>query len=217
MIVVIGGIKGGSGKTTIATNLVVMRASTGKKVLLVDADEQKSASDWAEQRDSLGIASSWTTVQLSGASLNSQVLRLSKHYDDIIIDVGGRDTTSQRSALSIADMFLIPFKPRAYDVWTLGKVRLLVNETITVNPSLKCCVFLNQADTFGKDNEESLDILREGNTFGCVDICIANRKVFSNTATQGMAVVESRPIDKKALQEITSLYQRVYESNITVI
>ena len=54
MITVIGGIKGGSGKTTLATNLSVMR-SAHTKVLLVDADEQKSASDWSQQRDHIMI------------------------------------------------------------------------------------------------------------------------------------------------------------------
>ena len=46
MIVVVGGIKGGSGKTTVATNLAVLRASGGHDVLLVDADDQETASDF---------------------------------------------------------------------------------------------------------------------------------------------------------------------------
>jgi len=217
MIIVVGGIKGGSGKTTIATNLTVMRASTGKKVLLVDADEQRSASDWAEQRESLKIPSTWTTVQLSGVSLNSQVLKLVSHYDDVIIDAGGRDTTSQRSALSIANMFLVPFKPRAYDVWTLGKVRSLIHETMAINPSLKYCIFLNQADAIGKDNEGALGILNEEGFFGVVDICIANRKVFSNTATEGKSIIESKPVDRRAVQEMMVLYNRVYENDINII
>lgn len=96
MILVVGGIKGGSGKTTIATNLATMRAIEGKKVVLVDADEQRSASDWADQRTQLGITvPQYLTVSLCGKGLYAQVEKLRPDYDDIIIDVGGRDTTSQ--------------------------------------------------------------------------------------------------------------------------
>ena len=128
-IIVVGGIKGGSGKTTIATNVAVVRSVEGKrKVLLVDADEQRSASDWAEHRESMGIATPWTTVSLLGAAVRTQVLKLSKDYDDVVIDTGGRDTTSQRSALTIADIFLAPFQPRSLDVWTIGEVSSLLSE-----------------------------------------------------------------------------------------
>ena len=100
----IAGVKGGTGKTTIATNLAVMRAADGKKLLLVDADEQNSTVVWANQRDVLGIETMWTTVSFGGKALRSQVLRMKDDYDDIIIDVGGRETTSLRAALSIADV-----------------------------------------------------------------------------------------------------------------
>ena len=46
MIVLIGGEKGGTGKTTIATNLAALRAMAGRDVLLVDTDPQGSASYW---------------------------------------------------------------------------------------------------------------------------------------------------------------------------
>jgi len=51
MIVLVGGEKGGVGKTTLAVNLAAMRARTGHDVLLVDADKQASANLWASIRN----------------------------------------------------------------------------------------------------------------------------------------------------------------------
>ena len=50
MILVCGGIKGGVGKTTLAKDLTILRATEGKDVLLVDADEQATASDFTAIR-----------------------------------------------------------------------------------------------------------------------------------------------------------------------
>lgn len=40
MILTVGNIKGGVGKTTLAVNLAIIRANAGRDVLLVDGDEQ---------------------------------------------------------------------------------------------------------------------------------------------------------------------------------
>jgi chromosome partitioning protein len=45
MIVVGGGIKGGSGKTTVAPHLAMLGAQAGGDVLLIDADDQETATD----------------------------------------------------------------------------------------------------------------------------------------------------------------------------
>lgn len=44
---------------------------------------------------------------------------LSPKYEDVIIDAGGRDTTSQRAALIISDVALIPFNPRSFLIFGL--------------------------------------------------------------------------------------------------
>jgi len=117
MIVVVGGIKGGSGKTTVATNLAVIRAAEGRDVILIDADDQETASDFTILRNERQVeAPSYTSIKLTGAAVRTETLRLREKYEDIIIDTGGRDTTSQRAALTVADMLLVPFVPRSFDV-----------------------------------------------------------------------------------------------------
>lgn len=217
MIIVIGGIKGGSGKTTLATNLTVLRSSQGKKVLLVDADEQKSTSIWANQRDVLGIETNWSTIQLSGKAIHSQILRMKSDYDDIIIDVGGRDTVSQRSALAIADVFLIPFKPRSFDIWTLGDVKTIISEMKLFNHNLKALAVINQADPKGTDNEDAISMIEECSELKCLSLTIGQRKSFSNAAADGLGVVELKNQDKKASQEIKDLYDFLYKKDAQLV
>lgn len=210
MIIVIGGIKGGGGKTTIATNLCVMRTCQDRKILLVDADEQGTASDWSSQREVLGIPTSWVTVRLSGKSIYSEIRKMSADYDDIIIDVGGRDTTSQRSALVIANICVIPFKPKSFDMWTLGAVKSMISEVRAINPSLKVICVINQADPRGSDNEEAMEIIKETSDFICIPQSLGNRKAFANAASEGLSVVELKKQDHKAIEEISDLYLHVF-------
>ena len=50
MILLLGGEKGGTGKTTIATNLAALRAAAGYDVLLIDTDRQGTAAAWCQVR-----------------------------------------------------------------------------------------------------------------------------------------------------------------------
>ncbi len=210
MILVVGGIKGGSGKTTVATNLAQMRSATVKKVLLVDADEQKSSYDWSLQRDENRLADSApiTTICLQGKAVYTNLLKMAKDYDDIIVDTGGRDTSSQRAALCVADKFLIPFKPRSIDIWTIGLVSSLINECS--NQNLKSYVFINQADPTGQDNADALAVLAECEHVACLPVMVGNRKIFGNAAAQGLGVFEVNPTDEKACKELENLYNVIY-------
>lgn len=216
MITVIGGIKGGSGKTTIATNLAVMR-SAHTKVLLVDADEQKSSWDWSQQRDHVFSTGkhgrifterSFVTVCMSGKSIHANLMKLQEDYDDIIVDTGGRDTTSQRSALCVADTLILPFKPSSIDVWTMSPIKVILSEC--VNSRLKVYAIISQADSIGRDNKEAIEILKEFTQIETLDFTIGNRKAFRNAASEGLGIIEMSPVDKKAFEEIEQLYLEIY-------
>jgi chromosome partitioning protein len=132
-------------------------------------------------------------------------------YDDIIIDVGGRETTSLRAALSIADMCFVPFKPRSLDIWTLGDFRSVVLEMLPANPNLKVFAFVNQADPKGSDNAGSQEMLSEYEEIKCLPITIGARKAFANAASDGLGVLEMKVLDKKAVDEIGQLYDFIYK------
>jgi chromosome partitioning protein len=208
MIYTIGGIKGGSGKTTIATNLSVFLTSQGREVLLVDADDQESATDFAAIRAESG-KSDITAVTLLSKAVYDQIPKLKTKYQDIVIDTGGRDTDTQRYALLMSDVFLVPFIPRSVDIWTLQKVEQLITEAKIPNPALQAYSFLNRADTQGKDNQEAASVLKQSIAFEFLDPIIRNRKAFANAMTSGLGVQEVRPQDEKALLEMTELFQAV--------
>jgi chromosome partitioning protein len=215
MILVSGGIKGGSGKTTVATNLAIMRALAGRDVLLVDADDQETATDFTVLRNERREGGAgYTNIKLSGTSVRTEVQRLKNKYDDIIIDTGGRDTTSQRAALTVADVLLVPFVPRSFDIWTIEKISDLVGEIRAVNSSLQAYTFINRADSHahGHDNNEAAEVLREVESLEYLDAALVNRKAFGDAAGAGQGVIELSPSNPKASEEIERLYTLVFES-----
>lgn len=213
MIVVVGGIKGGSGKTTIATNLTVIRAAEGRDVLLVDADDQETSSDFTVLRNERKPeGAGYTSIKLTGAAVRTEIQRLTKKYQDIILDTGGRDTTSQRAALSVAQVLLVPFLPRSFDVWTLEKVSSLVGEMRTANSGLLAYAFINRADPKGQDNEDAALMLKDSEELIFINTPLGARKAFSNAAAQGLAVTELKPQDRKAVEEIMVLFRYVFNT-----
>ncbi|OLY95680.1 plasmid segregation oscillating ATPase ParF [Cnuella takakiae] len=210
MIYTVGGIKGGTGKTTISVNLAVWLAKQGGDVLLVDADEQESATDFTSFREhTLNGETNYTAVKLTGDQLRSQVTKLSSKYDHIVIDSGGRDTISQRAALVISDVSLFPFRPRSFDFWTITKVQNLISEIRTVNPELRAMVFINQADIRSEDNRETAEQLKEIEGFEFIPDMVCNRKAFALAGGQGLAVFELSPQDAKASKEINALFKAI--------
>ena len=210
MILTVGNVKGGVGKTTLAINIAIARALAGKDVLLIDGDEQHTAASFTDLRNEQAGRKDYTAVNLAGAAVRTQTRQLSSKYGDIVIDAGGRDTGSFRAALTVTDMLLVPVQPRTFDVWAIDQVANLVAEAREINEQLLAVSVLNAADPVGQDNHEAAEALTEVDGIEYLPFLVVRRKAFPNAAAQGLSVLEYVPRDQKAVKELTALIEHLY-------
>lgn len=210
MIYTIGGVKGGCGKSTVATNLAIYLAHQGRDVLLIDADDQETAYDFSTLREELeNKQASYAVMKQTGASIRREVPKFKGKFQDIVIDTGGRDTDSQRAALTISDVYLVPFVPRSFDIWTLERVDKLIGDARIINDALKSFVFLNRADSRGDENNDAAEMLSESEQVTFIDAPLGYRKAFSTAAASGLGVIELKTADDKAAIEFRNLMQKI--------
>lgn len=215
MIVVCGGLKGGTGKTALATNLAVIRSNhgdDGKDVLLIDADEQGSSALFSERRNHAFQDAGYTLITQAGAAVQTETLKLKPKYDDIIIDVGGRHTTSLRAAMAVADVFLIPCPPRSVDTDTLPQLSEIITEMKVANEAMKVYCFINRADINKRDNDDAKTIISEIPELKFINTPLGSRKAFGNAHALGQSVIELKGIykDSKASEEMIDLYKYIW-------
>jgi chromosome partitioning protein len=216
MIIVVGNVKGGVGKTTLAVNLAIALARGQGDILLIDGDEQGTAIAFTDLRTAQKGAPGYTAVALRGAAIRTQVRQLAPKYSDIVIDVGGRDSGSLRAALTVADVVVIPVKPRSFDLWAVDQTAELVREAREINDGLRAISVINEADPQGKDNQAARDALGEVQGIECAPVLMVRRKAFPNAAAAGLSVLEyDDPKASDELQRLTGFL--VHTSDIGVL
>jgi|ERR1700677_1958111 len=187
-IVVIGGEKGGTGKTTIATNIAALRAINKFDTLFIDTDQQASASSWAYTRDSNNIEPRVACVQKFGRGLTKELDNLSRRYESIIVDAGGRDSVELRSAMVVADLLVIPVQASQFDLWTLSKMDDLYKQVSAINSKLKVHVLISRAPTNPSmtDIAEAQSLVKDFDDFVMMNSIVCDRTVYRKAAAQGL-------------------------------
>jgi chromosome partitioning protein len=222
MIILIGGEKGGTGKTTIATNLAAMRAIEigSDNLLLADADKQQTATLWCSTRNlSENVKTKITSVQKTG-DISQDIESLNKKYSDVIIDAGGYDSFELRSGMLVADLLISPFRAGQFDIWTMSKMNEHIKRAKLLNPKLKVLILLSQASFQPqlKKNEikDMLDYLEEFPDLILMDTVLVTRQAYRKSAILGQSVLEllhdktSGVVDKNAESELKQLYAEIF-------
>lgn len=207
MIISLINQKGGVGKTTLSIHLASTIALAGKKVLLVDADAQRSALDWAAAREEEPL---FTVVGMPSNILHRQVKLMEKDYEFIVIDGPPRVYDVAKSCIAASDIILIPIQPSPYDVWSAEEVVKLINEVkepLSGFKKIKAAFVINRKipkSVIGRDVEEALS------SFGIpvISPAIVQRVSYAETAARGTSVVEEDP-ESIAGKEIRSLTEAI--------
>ncbi|OCQ95949.1 cobyrinic acid a,c-diamide synthase [Oscillatoriales cyanobacterium USR001] len=189
MIIAVQNQKGGVGKTTIAIHLSHALALRGGRVLLVDADPQGSARDWAAARTS---DLPFSIVGLDRPTIHRDLPAIAKSYNHVIIDGPPRVSDLARSAIMASNLVVIPVQPSAYDVWATEKVISLIQEASVYKDWLKSVFLINRkiANTsIAKDVIEALSSYK----IPVLKSAICQRVAFAESAGIGCTVLETDP------------------------
>ncbi|MGA3004849.1 MAG: ParA family partition ATPase [Acetobacteraceae bacterium] len=207
VIIAVVNQKGGAGKTTIAVNLSAALAAEGKRILLIDADPQQTAQDWAAIRQN---APPFRVVGLAKPVLHRDVPQLAADYHYVIIDGAPRNYEVARSAVAAADMVLIPVQPSGADFWASRETVNLVKEMQGFKDTQKSAFVVSRKigrTTLGRDIADALaefeiPILRAATM---------QRVIYAETLTAGSTVIEQQP-HGPAAHEICAILAELRES-----
>lgn len=222
-VVVIGGSKGGTGKTTVAINLAVISVNEGKKTLLIDTDRQQTATDWVNSRDDkidkqikdgLIPIKRLPCIQKYGAHVHKEITSFRESYDHIIVDAGGFDSYELRSSMLAADRFYAPLKASQNDIWALSNLLEIIKAAKINNPNLIAKAFFNDVESHPnvktlKEAQEAVNSEDE-NILEMSNITIRSRICFKTSIPKGRGITELERKDAKAIEEIMAVYNDIF-------
>lgn len=204
MIVSLLNQKGGVGKTTLAVHMATALSLRGRRVLLVDADPQGSALDWAASRQGDSLV---PVIGLPTRTLHKEIRAHVSHYEDIVIDGPPRVNELARAAIIAADIVLIPVQPSPYDVWAAKEIIELLSEASVFKEKQKSAFVINRKivnTAIGRDVVEAL----AGYQIPVLATAVCQRVAFAESAVQGSTVLELDP-KSVASQEINGVVDEV--------
>jgi len=210
MIVLVGGEKGGSGKSCLAQNVAVYFAKHKQEnVLMVDCDPQRTTSDWIHARNEHPELPTINCIQLYG-KIRNELISLNNNYDTIVVDCGGQDNLALRASMSVAEHVLIPLRPKRRDLKTVPHMEDILTTCKMVNPKMRASFVITQCPALPSQVKRILEAKEVCESFGInvLDAITYNRNIYDDSEENGMSAME---LDEggKAADEIIAIVEEM--------
>ncbi len=204
-IIVVGGTKGGPGKSTVAQQIAVcLKVKKKKKVHVTDIDIQRTTTSWCEDRrqnDDLELIP-FAYVQ---DDIVKHLKSLQGRTDYVVVDAGGFDSEIQRLAMLMADVIIIPLRPKRRDLKSLRDIDPIIDNVRNVNETVKIRAVVNQCPSLPSRASRILAAKEIVETFGieAAPVNLYNRNVYDDAEEAGRSIFEMTGAerDKKAEAE----------------
>ncbi len=190
--------KGGAGKTTLAIHLAAAAQDAGHVALIVDTDPQATASQWGEWREGKAPEVIDCGAPALLARKIGQAVDLGAEF--VVIDTPPHADAMAREACRVADLLLIPCRPRTFDLNAARTTADLVKATgkpafvvFMAGPPKAAVLYGEAADVIG---EVGLPI---------APVMLPERGDYHHSTGVGLTAQEHAPKGKAAL-EVSALW-----------
>ena len=209
MLITLANQKGGTGKTTLATNLAGAFAADHRRVVLVDIDPQRSALEWAETRPEVVPQILVLSLQGTEDTWRQALAPLRETYEVIILDTGGRISPSVRNAVSMADFLLVPTLASLPDVRSTETFYHQIIQAVAHEKVVYGGIVLNAVQAGTLLAKEAETYLRERG-FPVFTACLHQYIAFREAIGRGLTVREYEP-GSKAARDLVHVYDELKE------
>lgn len=195
--------KGGAGKTTLAIHLAAAAAASSYVSLIIDTDPQATASRWSQWRDGREPE----VIDCGAPSLLATKLSKAEELgaDLAVIDTPPHADAMARQAAKLADLILIPCRPKAFDLAAIEATAELVSGSrkpafvvFTAGPPRAPLIYREAEDLIGGS---------EAGSFGLdiAPVVLPERAAYHHSTAQGRTAPEYDP-NGKAAGEVAALW-----------
>lgn len=207
MLTVVGNLKGGTGKSTVAFNLAVWLAHDDAGVMAFDLDPQRTLVDVCDVRIEDGFD---PTIEVSTDLLELEARVLdTKQSKPIIADISIGNKEAMEKAISLADRVVIPVQPSQADIWSTQRFLKIVLSSIKPGKKPEILGFINRADTHVaiRETSEAEKALQMMPGITPLDVRLYQRTAYRRSFSEGLGVFELDPMGKasKEMQELATI------------